>query len=103
VTAPKPLLRLGLRLLSESSAETHPAQIDPEAGKEDNGYQLAERAGLFVFQAPRKTIPDLEIEVPLAKFRAVPGGTALSSGFRFFASWPGDDASVNSRELKESL
>ena len=63
MTAPKPLLRLGLRLLSESSAETHPAQIDPKAGKEDNGYQLAERAGLLVFQAPLKTIPDLEIEV----------------------------------------
>jgi hypothetical protein len=63
VAAPKPLLRLGLRLLSESSAKTHPAQIDPEAGKEDNGYQLAEHAGLLAFQAPLKTIPDLEIEV----------------------------------------
>ena len=84
MTAAKPLLRWGLRLLSESSAKTHRAQIDPEAGKEDNGYQVAEHAGLLVFQAPLKTIPDLEIKVRWRNSWAVPGGTALNSGFPLF-------------------
>jgi len=73
-----------LRILSETSEETHPGQIDPGAGKEDNGYQLAEAAGLLVFQAPLKTISDLENLSPLARLKAVPGGTALSLGIAAF-------------------